>query len=159
MSPRSCVGRGWVFVAVVASVAAAGCRTGQWASGKPGPCPVDVAPPIVSRVMPGDTLHGHLYPDQGCQCFYFEGVEYGVLSVELKTDVGNQAAPYLAIYGPDDAPLPLGDGFGPEGSARKRADGIVLPRTGTYRATVCKAPCEPESYWSFSYDVAILSPG
>jgi hypothetical protein len=120
----------------------------------PPPC----ATPVVARVQPGDTLHGHLVQNQSCQCFYFDAVEYSLLDVEMTTDVGNVAAPHLEIYAPDGQKVPLGADYGPEGSSCLRGSGIVLPKTGTYRGTVCKTACEPEHYWAFKYHLRVLSP-
>jgi hypothetical protein len=125
----------------------------------PPPCaPCAPEKPAVSRMLPGDLLRGHLYPDQGCQCLTFDGVEYALLDVELKSDTKDAAAPRLSIADPDGLPLDLTTSFGPEASACQKARGIVLRKTGTYRATVCKTACEPETFYTFRFDLRLVAP-
>jgi hypothetical protein len=113
---------------------------------------------VTTRVASGDTIRGHLYPDQGCQCFFFDGVESTLLDLEISTDVGNEAAPSLAIQTPDGKDLPLRPALAPEGSSCQRAKDIVLPRTGTYRVSICKTACQPEHYWRFSHTIRVAPP-
>lgn len=160
------------FTVAVAAALLCGCRSGgRTASGGGGgggnlvqrvfgggqPCAPEERD-VVTRVGSGDVIRGHLYPDQGCQCFFFEGVESTLLDFELATDVGNQAAPNVEISAPDGKVLTIRPALGPEGSACQRAKGIVLPRTGTYRVSICKAPCEPEHYWRFEHSVRCAPP-
>jgi hypothetical protein len=109
-------------------------------------------------MLPGDFLRGHLYPDQGCQCLFFDGVEYSLLDVELKSDTKDAAAPKLSITDPDGVPLDLTTSFGPDASACQKARGIVLRKTGTYRATVCKTACDPEMFYTFRFDLRMVPP-
>jgi hypothetical protein len=102
-------------------------------------------------------LHGHLYPDQGCECLSFDGVESTLLDFKLQSDEGCLAAPRIEITGPDGKALALPVMQG-EGSAVRSAQGIVLPRTGKYGVTICKATCDPETYYTFSYDLRAVPP-
>jgi hypothetical protein len=145
-------------LAACKSTVASGRRTVAKVFG-PGPesCGAEGAA-VATRVQSGDTIHGHLYPDQGCQCFFFDGVESSLLDLEISTDVGNQAAPNIEISGPDGRVVGLRPELGPEGSAVQRAKGVVLSRTGTYRVSVCKAPCDPEHYWRFTHSLSFAPP-
>ena len=116
----------------------------------PAPCAAPDAPPV-NRVMPGDTLHGRLASGDGCQCFYFDGVEYGLFDYEVVTDCKGGTIPVVAIAGPDGKDLGLDEG-------PAKASGIVLRKTGTYRVTVCKKSCEDEVYYTFKYDLRLLTP-
>jgi len=155
-----------VGVAIVVLLAVGGCKSRQGSAceappvAQAAPCAPVAAPdrPVTNRVNPGDTLHGHLNPDQLCQCFYFEGVEYSLLDMELHTDVGNQAAPSLKIDDPEGKPLELQPQLGPEGSSCQRATGVVLHKTGTYRATVCRTGCDPEHFYSWKYALRLVPP-
>jgi hypothetical protein len=109
-------------------------------------------------VLPGDLLRGHLYADQGCQCFYFDGVEYSLLDIDFATDTGNAAAPKLSITDPDGRPVDLSVALGPEASASQKARGVVLRKTGTYRGLVCKTSCEPEHFYTFRFDLRLVAP-
>ena len=141
-----------VGVAVLA-VAAGGCRSG--ARGNGGACAPEPTPaacttpdmPTVTRVLVGDTLHGRLACDQGCQCFYFEGVAYTAFDWSFSAD--GACAVDLAITDPDGQPVPLPN-------ARK-GKGYILRKTGLYRGTVCKA-AGSESMYAFSYDLRALPP-
>jgi hypothetical protein len=151
--------------AVVVALVACGCRSKpgettmlskMWPSRQPSCGPEGAA--VTTRVASGDTIRGHLYPDQGCQCFYFEGVESTLLDLEISTDVGNEAAPALSISTPDGRDLALRPALGPEGSSCQRAKDVVLPRTGTYRVSVCKTACQPEHYWKFTHSIRVVPP-
>jgi hypothetical protein len=154
-------------LAAVPALGLAACK-GTVASGKRAMAKVFASPPadalcaqgaaVATRVHSGDTIRGHLYPDQGCQCFFFDGVESSLLDLEISTDVGNEAAPSLEISGPDGRLVDLRPELGPEGSAVQRAKGIVLSRTGTYRVSVCKKPCDPEHYWKFTHTLSFAPP-
>lgn len=127
-----------------------------------GPCvpPSPGAPalPVVTRVRPEDTLRGHLNPDQGSACFYFEGVEYALLDVDFATDTTNAPAPRLTITDPDGGPVDLTTELGPDGSSCQKARGVVLRKSGTYRGLVSKAPKDPEHFWTFRYDLRFAPP-
>src|SRR5438105_4130717 len=136
--------RAFVAVLLAASLlVGGGCRSrggsGCDTCAAPPPCPAPCAAEVATRVMPGDTLHGHLPAAQGCQCFYFDGVEYGLLDYEVVTDCRGGTVPTVSIEGPDGKDLGL-----EEGPANTK--GIVLRKTGTYRVTVCKQPSETEVF-------------
>ncbi len=114
--------------------------------------------PVVSRVLPEDVLRGHLNAGQGCAAFTFDGVEYTVMDVDLSTDTANAAAPRLTITDPDGRPLDLSPALGPDGSSCQRAQGIVLRKTGVYRGLVCKAPSDPDQFWTFKYALRMTPP-
>ncbi len=138
-----------VGVALVA-VAAGGCRSGARGNCAPEPPGTACAAPempTVTRVLAGDTLHGRLACDQGCQCFYFEGVAYTAFDWSFAAD--NACAAELAITDPDGQPVPLPN-------ARK-GTGFILRKTGLYRGTVCK-PAGAESMYAFKYDLRALPP-
>jgi hypothetical protein len=126
----------------------------------PAPCAPPAAAPcapqaVATRVLPGDVLHGRLTCSDGCQCFYFEGVEYSILSFAVKADGG--AAPQVAIEDPDGRPLQLSEevcGKGPGASAK----GLILRRSGTYKATVCKPQGSPETYYAFTHSLELANP-
>jgi hypothetical protein len=124
----------------------------------PAPCaPCAPETPIATRVLPGDLLRGHL-SGQGCQCFYFDGVEYALLDFTVKTDIRKGTAPKLTITDPDGQPVDLSGGLGPEGTTCQRAHGIVLRKTGTYRGLVCKTSCEEDTFYTVQFDLRTLSP-
>ena len=158
-----------VGVAALLLLTTGGCRSRQGSACEAPPVaqatpPCGCAPepernlPVANRVNSGDTLHGHLNPDQGCQCFYFEGVEYSLLDIDFHNDVNNEAAPQLKLDDPEGKPVELQPQFGPEGSSCQRGTGIVLRKTGTYRATVCKTPCQPESFYSWKHTLRLVPP-
>lgn len=107
--------------------------------------------PTVGRVQPGDTLFGHLAPEQGCQCFYFEGLEYALLDYSLGADCGNAT---IKIEDPEGKPLDLESGS----CSASAGKGIILHKTGTYRGLVCKAACDPETWYQFRYDIRLVTP-
>ena len=160
MRPPSLARVSLALLVGVALLATGGCRNRLGSAGEgrdvccapavePSPCAADQ--PVASRVMPGDTLHGHLAAGEGCQCFYFDGVEYGLLDYEVVTDCAGGTIPTVSIEGPDGKDLGLEEG--PAKSA-----GIVLHKSGTYRVTVCKKACEDEVYYAFKYDLRLLAP-
>ena len=159
------------FVASLAVLSLAGCKSGgarcDTGATACAPPPVCAAPPPsapcaprseTAIVLPGDTLHGHLRGDQGCECFSFDGVEYTLLDFKLASDQGGQPAPRIEIVGPDGKALALADCLQPEGSSVFSAEGIVLPKTGKYGVTVCKSKCDPAAYYTFAYDVRAVAP-
>jgi hypothetical protein len=108
-------------------------------------------------VLPGDVLHGRLTCDDGCQCFYFEGVEYSILNLTVRADEGCATAPRLTLEDPDGRMLDLSKemcGKGPVESAQ----GMILRRSGTYKATVCKAKGEAELYYAFTHELRLANP-
>lgn len=136
-------------VAVVA-MAAGGCRATSRGGGAPaadGSACAAPEMPTVTRVLAGDTLHGRLACDQGCQCFYFEGVAY--TAFDWAFDADKSCAVELSITDPDGQPVPLPN-------ARK-GTGFILRKTGLYRGTVCK-PAGAETLYAFKYDVRALPP-
>ena len=125
----------------------------------PAPCtPAPCTPEkVVTRVLPGDVLHGRLTCTDGCQCFYFEGVEYSILDFAVRADQKGSTAPQIAIEDPDGRPLALSDEVCGKGS-RSSARGLILRRSGTYKATVCKQPGQPEVYYAFTHDLRLANP-
>ena len=164
---------------VIASLlVAGGCRSrgaapcdAPPACATPPPCaPPPCAPPptacaplpcapekIVTRVLPGDVLHGRLTCSDGCQCFYFEGVEYSILNFSLKADEKCAVAPQIAIEDPDGRPLALSDDVCAKGCAAS-AGGLILRRSGTYKATVCKPSGSGEVYYAFTHELRLANP-
>jgi len=145
----------WIVGVAMVAMAVGGCRSTSRGGGEasaPGACappPTCAAPdmPTVTRVLAGDTLHGRLACDQGCQCFYFEGVAY--TAFDWSFDAGKDCAVELAITDPDGQPLPLPN-------ARK-GTGYILRKTGLYRGNVCKS-AGAETMYAFKYDVRALPP-
>jgi len=139
-----------VFVAVVAaafSLAAAGCKTtGRGCGGETACAPA--AGPTVSRVLPGDTLHGRV-PCGGCQCFYFEGLEYAFLDYSLETESGCRGGATVSITDPAGNPIDVGNG--------RSAKGIVMRKSGTYRGVVCASGGSEVAY-AFQHDVRTSEP-
>lgn len=143
-----------IFVAAVVALGAAGCasRRGGCAPALPQfgqPCTSVAAgtAPTVSRVAPGDVLIGNLRPGQ-CQCFYFEGVAYTLLDLDLAVDCVDGTPPTLAISDPDGRPLDASVSASKTGLS---ARGIVLRKTGTYTGKVCREACGAEQLYRFSY--------
>ena len=107
--------------------------------------------PTVGRVMPGDTLVGELKPEQGCQCFFFEGVEYTLLDFDFTAE-GCGEAPSLSVEDPEGVPVEL-EATTKGGSTTAR--GLVLRKTGTYKGTICKAAGESEVLYRFAYTLRL----
>ena len=157
-----------VAAILVSLVVAGGCRSrgGGACEAKPEacappPCAKPAAPcapqKVVTRVLPGDVLHGRLTCADGCQCLYFEGVEYSILNLQVRADEGCATAPRLTLEDPDGRAIDLSQdmcGKGPVGSARN----LILKRSGTYKATVCKAKGDPELYYAFSHELRLANP-
>jgi hypothetical protein len=108
-------------------------------------------------VLPGDVLHGRLTCSDGCQCFYFEGVEYSVLNFTVRGDEKCSTPPAIAIEDPDGRPLLLGDEVQTRGNVSSSCN-LILRRSGTYKATVCKPAGQPEVYYVFTHDLRLANP-
>ena len=137
------------IVAAVAMLVVAGCKTAQRVRDTACGCPAETPTTTVSRVLPGDTLHGRIACGTGCQCFYFDGLEYAFLDYSLTAEPGCAARPTLSIEDPDGKPIDIGNGSG--------AKGIVLRKSGTYKGLVCGAG-GGESIYAFEYDIRTSEP-
>ena len=124
------------------AIAVAGCKTGGRAS--ESACAPAPETPTVSRVLPGDTLHGRIACGTGCQCFYFEGLEYAFLDYTLETEESCQTMPTLTIEDPEGRPVDIGNG--------RSAKGVVLHKSGTYKGLVCGAG-DGEVVYAFQHDI------
>src|SRR5262245_49711062 len=114
--------------------------------------------PVATRVLPGDVLHGRLTCKDGCQCFYFEGVEYSVFNFTLRADEKCVAAPQIAIEDPDGRPLLLAEDVVTRGNVSSSSCNLILRRSGTYKATVCKPAGSPETYYAFTHELRLANP-
>ena len=144
----------WMVMTVAAGMlSVAGCKTaGRGGESACAPAPSACAPdatPTVSRVLPGDTLHGRLACGTGCQCFYFEGLEYAFLDYTMSVESSCQSPPTLSITGPDGRPLDIGTG--------RSCDGIVMRKSGTYKGVVC-GQGGGEVVYSFKHDIRTSEP-
>jgi len=141
--------RTWTMsgVAVLILLATAGCRSRGAAPGC-GPCAADGAQPVVNRVLPGDTLTGDLPCEQGCQCFYFEGVAYSLLDYDFTAKGCDSVT--LRLEDPKGRPVEIGNGRG--------CSGIVLRESGTYKGTVCKNPGTNPACYVFRYEQRFALP-
>lgn len=152
--------RVWITVAATGLlVVTAGCKSaGRGGSAESGACAAPTpsacaAPtetvPTVSRVLPGDTLHGRIACGTGCQCFYFDGLEYAFLDYKLSTESGCQSPVTLAITDPDGRPVDIGNGTS--------GKSIVLHKSGTYKGLVCGGG-GGESVYAFTHDIRTVEP-
>ena len=132
-----------------AMLAVAGCKTTRQAVDSARGCEPTAPTPTVSRVLPGDTLHGRLACGTGCQCFYFEGLEYAFLDYKLSTEAACQAMPTLSIEDPEGKPIDVGNG--------RSAKGIVMRKSGTYKGLVCGAG-GGEVVYAFEHDIRTSEP-
>lgn len=128
--------------------AAVGCKSGGRAPESACAC-APANTPTVSRVLPGDTLHGRIACGTGCQCFYFEGLEYAFLDYTLATESGCQAQPAFTVEDPEGRPIDIGNGRG--------AKGIVLHKSGTYKGLVCGTG-DGEVVYAFQHDIRTSEP-
>lgn len=152
--------RVWITVAAAgALVVTAGCKSaGRGGSGEASACAAPAPSacatptenvPTVSRVLPGDTLHGRIACGTGCQCFYFDGLEYAFLDYKLSTESGCQSPVTLSITDPDGRPLDIGNGTS--------GKSIVLRKSGTYKGLVCGGG-GGESVYAFTHDIRTVEP-
>jgi hypothetical protein len=141
--------RTWIVLGVAALVLTltTGCRS-RGASSDGGPCATTAPQPVVNRVRAGDTLTGTLPCEQGCQCFYFEGVAYTLFDYDFSSQGCDSVT--LRIEDPKGRPVDLGNG--------RAASGIVLRETGTYKGTVCKNPGTAPACYAFQYDQRVSVP-
>jgi hypothetical protein len=147
-----------ILGAVLFLLVAAGCRANPgWQAraeasriGSPNTCEGCGTAPTVGRVMPGDALIGDLHGS--CQCFYFEGVEYTLFDVGMVVDCGAGAMPTLTITDPEGKPVDLDACVS---GTQLSAKGVVLRKTGTYKGSICKAPCAEDQHYKLSYDLRL----
>jgi hypothetical protein len=141
--------RTWMVLGVAALVLSltTGCRS-RGPAADCGPCATTAPNPVVNRVLAGETLTGTLPCEQGCQCFYFEGVAYTLLDYDFSASGCDGVT--LKIEDPKGRPVDIGNGRG--------CSGIVLRETGTYKGTVCKNPGTTPACYEFKYDQRLAVP-
>src|SRR5262245_26674269 len=145
-------------LALASALVAVGCAGGPgWrtrmetsSTCPPSQCEGCGTAPTVTRVMPGDALIGDLR--DGCQCFYFEGVEYTLFDIEMVADCCSAPMPSLAITDPEGSPVDLGPCVKGNHVGSK---GVVLRKTGLYKGTLCKTGCSEDQHYKLSYELRL----
>jgi hypothetical protein len=139
------------------ALVAGGCRSAARGGDAPAASPESM--PGVSTVMAGDVLHGRLVGGTACQTFTFEGTEYSLLDLEIRSETPGASAPRLLLADPDGKPLDMASILSPATGPSQAAAGIVLRKSGTYHATVCasEATCGEVAY-AFLHDVRLSNP-
>jgi DMSO/TMAO reductase YedYZ molybdopterin-dependent catalytic subunit len=95
--------------------------------------------------MPGDTLVGELKPEQGCQCFFFEGVEYTLLDFDFTAE-GCGEAPSLSVEDPEGVPVELE-------ATTKGISPLRTPTESFYRVdTALTIPRVDPTTWTLTID-------